>query len=118
MGISVTTACWVAVTLLTQPVDDETLKAFVRKTRPGGPGWKHIEEQIVAEGGHRVNARLALKVLCIFLGSFAVWGSLFGIGSLLYGKMLYAFALFAVAGISMAAIFRAWERISEDDSKD
>jgi hypothetical protein len=32
--------------------------------------------------------------------------------------MLYAFALFAVAGISMVAIFRAWERISEDDSKD
>lgn len=118
MGISITTVCWVAVTLFTQPVDDETLKAFVRKTRPGGPGWKHIEEQIVAEGGHRVNARLALKVFCVFLGSFAVWGSLFGIGSLLYGKPVYAIALFAVAGASMVAIFRTWESISGEDTAD
>jgi len=39
--------------------------------RPSGPGWTHIEQQIVAEGGHRVNARLALKVFCVFLGAFA-----------------------------------------------
>ena len=115
MGISLTTACWVAVTLLTPPVDDETLKRFVRKTRPGGPGWKHIEDEIVAEGGHRVKPRLALKVLCVFLGAFAVWGSLFGIGSLLYGKPVYALALFAVAAVSMLAIFRTWDRISGED---
>lgn len=115
IGISLTTACWVAVTLLTSPVDDETLKGFVRKTRPGGPGWKHIERQIVSEGGHRVNARLALKVLCVFLGAFAVWGTLFGIGSLLYGKLVYATALFAVAAVSMVAIFRTWDRISGSD---
>jgi Na+/proline symporter len=115
MGISITTVCWVTVTLLTRPVDDATLREFVRKTRPGGPGWKHIEDQIVAEGGHRVKPRLALKVLCIFLGSFAVWGSLFGIGSLLYGKPVYAIALFAVAATSMIVIFKTWETISGAD---
>jgi hypothetical protein len=65
-----------------------------------------------------VNARLALKVLCVFLGSFAVWGSLFGIGALLCGKPLYAIALFAVAAVSMVAIFRTWERISGEDTAD
>lgn len=65
-----------------------------------------------------MNARLALKVLCIFLGSFAVWGSLFSIGALLFGKPVYAIALFAVAGISMVAIFRTWERISGADTTD
>ena len=115
MGISITTACWVAVTLMTPPVEDETLRNFVRKTRPGGPGWRHIEDQIAAEGGHRVEPRLALKVLCVFLGAFAVWGSLFGIGSLLYGQPLYAIALFTVAAVSMGAIFRTWDRISGGD---
>jgi solute:Na+ symporter, SSS family len=117
IGISITTVCWVAVTFATPPVDKQTLKNFVRKTRPGGPGWTHIEDEIVAEGGHRVDSRLALKVLCIFLGSFAVWGSLFGIGSLLYGKPVYALALFAVAAGSMVAIFRTWEHISGEDQR-
>jgi SSS family solute:Na+ symporter len=115
-GISITTVCWVTVTLLTPPVDDATLRTFVRKTRPGGPGWRHVEDQIVAEGGHRVRPRLALKVLCIFLGSFAVWGSLFGIGSLIYGKPVYAVALFVVAAASIIAIFRTWESISGSDT--
>ncbi len=115
MGISITSVCWVTVTLLTPPADKETLKAFVRKTRPGGPGWKHIEDEIVAEGGHRVNGRLGLKVLCIFLGAFAVWGSLFGIGSLLYGNPMFSIALFGVAAASMVIIFRTWEVISGSD---
>ena len=52
-----------------------------------------------------------------YLGSFAVWGSLFGIGSLLYGKPVYAIALFAVAAGSMVAIFRTWEHISGEDQR-
>jgi solute:Na+ symporter, SSS family len=115
IGIGVTTVCWVTVTLITPPVEDATLRAFVRKTRPGGPGWRHIEDQIVAEGGHRVQPRLALKVLCVFLGAFAVWGALFGIGSLLYGRTIYAIALFAVAAVSMILILKTWTVISGSD---
>jgi len=114
-GILITSICWVTVTLLTPPVDDETLKGFVRKTRPGGPGWSRVEDQIVGEGGHRVEARLALKILCVFLGTFSVWGSLFGIGGFLYGKPIYGAILLAVAGVSMFLIFRVWEKISGSD---
>lgn len=115
LGISITTICWVTVTLLTKPADDETLRAFVRKTRPGGPGWRHVEDQIVAEGGHRVNARLALKILCLFLGTFSIWGALFCIGNILYGKVGYGLAFGAVAAVSMFLIFRVWEKISGEE---
>ena len=39
LGIAITTVCWLIVTFATAPVDDATLRNFVRKTRPGGPGW-------------------------------------------------------------------------------
>ena len=115
VGIAITTIFWVVVTILTKPADMETLKRFVRKTRPGGPGWTHVEDEIVAEGGHRVKARLGLKVLCLFLGSFSIWGSLFFIGNLLYGKMVPALAFGAVAAVSMFLIFKVWGAISGED---
>ncbi|MCU0796952.1 MAG: Na+:solute symporter [Akkermansiaceae bacterium] len=116
VGISFTTLVWVIVTLVTRPVNEETLKRFVRKTRPGGPGWKHIEDAIVAEGGHRVQSRLGLKVLCIFLGTFGIWGSLFAIGALLFGNMGQAAAFGGVAAVSMFLIFRVWDKFSGEDS--
>ena len=113
--IAVTTAAWVTVTLLTPPANEETLKKFVRKTRPGGPGWKHIEDRIVAEGGHRVKARLGLKILCLFLGCFAIWGSLFCLGRLLYGRPAEAAVFGVVAAVSMFLIFKVWGAISGGD---
>ena len=115
LGIAITTACWVAVTLATPPASEETLKTFVRKTRPGGPGWRHVEDLIVAEGGHRVKARLGLKILCLFLGCFAIWGALFCIGSLLFARIGHALAFGAVAAASMFLIFTVWGAISGSD---
>jgi Na+/proline symporter len=115
VGIAITTVCWVIVTFLTKPENTEVLKNFVKKTRPGGPGWKHIEDAIVSEGGHRVKPRLALRILCIFLGCFSVWGSLFFIGGLLYGKVTQALCFGALAAVSLVLIFKVWSLISGED---
>jgi Na+/proline symporter len=115
VGIAITTVFWLTVTLLTKPEDDAVLRNFVRKTRPGGPGWAHIEDQIVSEGGHRVKPRLALRILCIFLGCFTVWGSLFCIGGLLYGKITQALSFGILAAVSLFLIFKVWSSISGED---
>lgn len=115
VGIVITTICWLVVTMLTPPTDDETLKNFVRKTRPGGPGWKRIEEQIVAEGGHETESHLALEILCIFLGSFAIWGSLFTIGYGLQGKLGLSSIFAVIAVIAFILIFKVWGKISGSD---
>jgi Na+/proline symporter len=115
VGIALTTVFWLTVTLLTKPEDDAVLRNFVRKTRPGGPGWAHIENQIVSEGGHRVKPRLALRILCIFLGCFTVWGSLFCIGGVLYGKFTQAISFGILAAISLFLIFKVWSSISGED---
>jgi solute:Na+ symporter, SSS family len=40
--VGISTVAWLIVTFLTKPVEEERLVAFVRKVRPGTPGWKHI----------------------------------------------------------------------------
>jgi hypothetical protein len=116
VGIVITTICWVTVTFLTAPTDDETLKSFVRKTRPGGPGWKHIEAAIVAEGGHETKSHLALEVLCLFLGCFAIWGSLFAIGYTIQSHYGLASIFGVIAAVSMVLIFKVWGTISGSDT--
>jgi hypothetical protein len=47
------------------------------------------------------------------LGCLAVYGALFGIGSLLYGRMGMAVLLFVIAAISTIAILKLWDRVIE-----
>lgn len=81
--ISVSTSVWVPVTLLTEPARKEKLIEFVKKARPGGPGWQPIRKLIPG--------RLEYEPL---LGSFVEWiyGCLFLIGLTLgTGKVLLGF---------------------------
>ncbi len=112
VGIVITTICWLTVTFLTKPTDDETLKSFVRKTRPGGPGWKRIDAAIVAEGGHETQSHLALEILCIFLGCFAIWGSLFAIGYGIQSDLKLSAIFGAIAIVAFVLIFKVWGKVS------
>jgi solute:Na+ symporter, SSS family len=38
--VILTSITWISVTFLTKSVDEETLRNFYRKIKPGGPGWK------------------------------------------------------------------------------
>lgn len=40
--VSVSTISWLIVTFLTKPVDEDRLVEFVKKVRPGSPGWKKV----------------------------------------------------------------------------
>jgi Na+/proline symporter len=75
----VTAAIWVPVMLLTPPERDETLDAFYRRVRPGGPGWRRQRRRSGLEPaqdlGHDVfRACAALVVLLglMFAVGFAV----------------------------------------------
>ena len=49
VGVSITSVCWLIVTLLTRPADDETLRGFYRLVRPGGPGWDTVLKKAQAD---------------------------------------------------------------------
>jgi solute:Na+ symporter, SSS family len=40
IAVAATTLTWVVATFVTPPEDPATLREFVRKIKPGGPGWK------------------------------------------------------------------------------
>ena len=46
IGVAVTTTCWVTVTLLTGPSEEDTLVAFCKKVRPPHRGWASVYEKI------------------------------------------------------------------------
>ncbi|MDO8834842.1 MAG: sodium:solute symporter family protein [Vicinamibacterales bacterium] len=114
IGIVITTIGWVLVTYLTPPVATETLRAFYRKVQPGGPGWKRVVAEARA-AGDAVDTEdgwdVPIGIVCMILGCLAVWGALFGIGSLLYGQAIVATVLLVIAAVSTGGIMKLIGRI-------
>lgn len=112
IGVGITTVSWILTAFCTKPTDGATLKAFCQKIHPGGPGWKHVYEEIEAEGGEVVGEAVNLPagILCMVLGCAMVYTALFGAGLFLYGQMLSAVILFAVALASTVALFTIWKK--------
>jgi solute:Na+ symporter, SSS family len=94
--VSITTVIWLTVTFLTAPVDDEVLAAFVRRIRPGSPGWRavcerHNIQQLPFLG--QALTQWAVALVCLFSLNF-------GIGSLLLQKTTTGLLLLTLATAS------------------
>ena len=46
IGALLTTIIWVLATFITPPNDEETLKNFIKKVNPGGPGWEKLQDSV------------------------------------------------------------------------
>ena len=91
--VSISTAVWLPVTLLTPPTDEATLVDFVRRVRPGGPGWRDI----YARHGIRPDPYLTGGLIDWLIGVVALFGANFGIGSFLLGDWVWGVVLSVVA---------------------
>lgn len=105
--VAVTTATWVTVTLLTPPESQATLLAFYRRTRPGKLGWGPIAAQAP-------DVKDAQGMLANFIdwicGCLLIYGVLFGTGKLLLGEPALGAAMFAVAALAGAVIYKDLSR--------
>ena len=81
--VGITTAVWLAVTLLTRPESDATLDRFYRQVRPGGPGWRRVADRL-GFAGDRIPGG-ALSWVNWVAGLVAVYASVFALGALLTG---------------------------------
>ena len=81
--VAFSTVCWVAVTLLTPPVEIETLKSFFRRVHPGGPGWRPVAVLTPEVRGDSGMGRLALDWAA---GVVLVYSTLFAVGSMLFAR--------------------------------
>jgi SSS family solute:Na+ symporter len=102
LSVALTTVVWVAVTFLTAPVEEATLEAFYRKTRPAGPGWSRIRK---ATGLGPSPDSLSQALLGWSLGCAFVYSALFGMGNLLYGRSGAALVCLVIAAGSGVGLF-------------
>lgn len=101
---AITTVGWVAITLLTPPTGRERLHAFYRRVRPGGPGWRRVQDEMSLP--HEPIADGALSWVNWVAGVVSVYASLFGLGRVIFGELWLGVAWLTVAAVSFAVIGR------------
>jgi SSS family solute:Na+ symporter len=100
--VGLTTIVWLAVTMLTPPEPDETLRRFYQRVRPHGAGWRDVAKTVqVAPAPGSLGRELANAAL----GCVLVYSALFGVGHLLLrsaplGAFLLAVSVLSAFGIA------------------
>ena len=114
--VSVTTVAWLAVTMLTPPVEQQHLIRFYEKVRPGGIGWSRLRRAAPHVQPDSGFGWLFVDWLC---GTILVYGGVFGVGKLIFGHYALGLSFLLVGGLGGAVIYwdlsrRGWEQVTGD----
>lgn len=114
IGVAITTAAWLAVTLVSRPANRSTLLEFCRLIRPGGPGWKAVvTPETTAEKPAELSPEqwdVPSGILCMFLGCGAVYSALFASGYWIFSKHVPAAVLTCSAAIFSFLLAAVWRK--------
>ncbi len=114
--VGLTSTSWIMVTFLTKPANDATLRDFYTKIKPGGPGWKAVIDKAKAENIELVKESdlrwdVPTGIICMILGSMAIYSILFTIGNVLYGQTAQAGIFLLITIISSILLHRFWRKL-------
>jgi solute:Na+ symporter, SSS family len=115
-GVFFTTAVWLSVTFITPTENKTTLRNFYKLVHPGGPGWKKIIFEAEMEGDILVQDTkqgwdVPVGILCMLLGSVAIYSALFATGNWIYGRYLLAGILTAITLVSIYFLMKTWKKL-------
>lgn len=114
-GVVVTTLAWVFVTLITKPSETATLRRFYALVHPGGPGWAKIVATAKSDGEVFPDAEkdwdVPTSILCMVLGCFTVYGTLFATGFWIYGNRGPAIVLTVISILAAVTLMFYWRRL-------
>ena len=102
-GSLLTTIVWIAATYFTPPDNDETLRNFVKKVNPGGPGWVKYSDLNTNEPWP-----VPIGILCMILGCISIYSVLLGVGQLIYGYNI-GLVLIGLSVVSALGLMRLWK---------
>lgn len=113
-GITITTAIWLIVTLLTRPTGKKKLREFYLKVRPAGPGWKPVVNEAKRDNVNipDVKHNLSLQILSVFIGSVTVFCALFATGFWIYYNIIPALILTCISAAGAAWLMIMWKKLS------
>ena len=116
--VVVTTAIWVAVTLMTKPESDATLRNFYKKIQPGGPGWSKVVSKAAAADVEIVNSNekwsVPSGITAMLLGVSLVYVTMFATGYWIYGETILALILTGAALLFGFLLIRVWKKMKEN----
>ncbi len=120
IAVGGTTAVWMLTAFLTRPESNAILREFYMLTHPGGPGWKKVVREAASEGilidekeaGQKWE--MPSQVLMVFIGCIVIYGSLFSIGSFVYGNNPAGILTAVLAGLCTIILFRLLDRLRVD----
>ena len=115
IGVTITTIIWVSVTFLTPAENKKTLQEFYRKIQPGGLGWKKVVEQSKKDGinieGEKAAWDVPTGILCMVIGSVAIYSFLFSAGYFLYKDFKMAFSLLGISIVALYFLNKTWRKL-------
>ncbi len=108
--LAAATAVWLATTFLTSTSPKTTVRAFHRKMRIGGPGWRRIAEAegVKSDAGRR-GPSLGLNTAAWLSAVCCLYAALLGAGKLLFhewGASLFFLTVLLVSGIVLRRCIR------------
>ena len=114
IGAVLTTVVWVVATYFTPADDDETLRNFYRKIKPGGNGWDAVLEKARQDGDpiEKEIGQLPLQIYGMLIGCVAIYATLFATGFFIYGNTVAGIITGAVALLSIFGVLKIWPRLS------
>ena len=101
LGAIINTIVWIFATFVTNPESNKTLKKFVLKVNPGGPGWSNFNK--------KSKSFLSTGLFRMFFGIIVVYSALFSIGSLIYGSYIISFMLLCLSFFSFWIIIKDFD---------
>ena len=104
IGVSLTTIIWVLTSYITPQEDEDTLRNFVDKVNPGGPGWKNYTSS--SESGSWFVPK---GIFLMALGCTAVYGFLLSMGHLIYGNGHAGILLIFISFSAFFGIYKTWK---------
>ena len=104
IGAFLTTIVWVVATYFTPPDDEITLRNFVKKVNPGGPGWVKYSDDISGKPWP-----VPKGILSMVLGCMAVYGFLLGVGQLIYGQTGSGLLICGLGTASSYGLLKLWK---------
>ena len=113
-----TTLIWITVTFLTKPDSNKDLINFCKKTNPGGPGWKKIKIEALKKGicfDKETDNKwsVPLGIICMLLGSFAIYSFLFSTGYFIYGEINNGISFLTIGVIFATVLKYNWEKLKK-----
>ena len=103
-----TTVSWIVITFVTKPVNEEVLKSFYARVKPGGIGWKKIRE----DSGQDDDTDEPLSKLLVnwIIGIILVYSALISTGKIIFGEYVVGFILL---GTAVGSLILLWFRLKK-----